>query len=855
MSDLRISQLPAASLLSESDLAPVTQLGANPTTRRATLAQLRSTLHDQRSVHVRDFGAVGNGTTNDAPAIQAAINSLKGAGGGVVQFGPKTYRLASGIVIDGVTVRLEGAGFTEGPGPGDGTWLYVDQTGFTPITFTGLSARGSLMRDIAVVQAQNASFNAGWTPVNYDWFFRIQDCQGGVDFDNIFLCAVTRGFYCYNSGRTDFRRIRGQVFTSGIEVDAALDVPRMSNIHFWPFWSADTNVMNYQQTQGDALVFKRADGPFIDQAFALGYRSMFRFSQGVSGWTTKFYINSAYADFCKYGVLIDGYGVDGLIANLTTQGETWLGSGASLSGANGILISADNCRVQIGNLRIDAAQDNAICVTGINNRIDLFALRAVRYNTRNNGAAAIQLANSGSGTPNTVILGSLPVLEGTYAGLLNNTDGNGVVQMRAPAGTLTVPGLAIGQSNSGLWAPSATALAMSANGGEVLRITQGGVVTLGGASGSHGLEVNTPISSVNRFLLTSAAASGAPALATSGSDTNIGMQLQTKGAGSLVFAPGGSTQMQVPYVGSAVNYLQVQGAVTSGGVGWLALGADANIAAVIGQPKGTGALLAQIPDSTAVGGNARGANAVDLQTSRTAATQVASGAQSAVHGGSANTASGSGSTVAGGLTNTASSANTAIGGGSTNTASGISATVAGGNTNTANGSYSWVPGGFNATARAAYGKGVFAAGRFAADGDAQQGWSVLRRQTTDAIATRVTADGGSAGLNNTLNLPNFAAFYGRLRVVSKLTGGTDVAVWDVTVAAVRGATASTTVVFLGAGAGLTPTASNGASAPNWRLTIAADTANGGIAISVAGAAASTINTVASFDSTETVTAS
>jgi hypothetical protein len=145
------------------------------------------------------------------------------------------------------------------------------------------------MRDIAVVQAQNANFAQGWTPVNYDWFFRIQDCQGGVDFDNIFLCAVTRGFYCYNSGRTDFRRIRGQVFTSGIEVDAALDVPRMSNIHFWPFWSADTNVMNYQQTQGDALVFKRADGPFIDQAFALGYRSMFRFSQGVSGWRQRQY--------------------------------------------------------------------------------------------------------------------------------------------------------------------------------------------------------------------------------------------------------------------------------------------------------------------------------------------------------------------------------------------------------------------------------------------------------------------------------------------------------------------------------------------------------------------------------------
>jgi hypothetical protein len=271
-----------------------------------------------------------------------------------------------------------------------------------------------------------------------------------------------------------------------------------------------------------------------------------------------------------------------------------------------------------------------------------------------------------------------------------------------------------------------------------------------------------------------------------------------------------------------------------------------------------------------VGGNARGANAVDLQTSRTAATQVASGGQSAVHGGSANTASGSGSTVAGGLTNTASSANTAIGGGSANTASntaatvaggstnlasGLNAAIAGGNTNTANGSYSWVPGGQNASARSAYGKGVFAAGRFAADGDAQQGFSVLRRQTTDATVTRVTADGGGASGGNTLNLPAFGAFFGRLRVVSKLTGGTDAAVWDVAVAAVRGATGASLVIFLGAGASLPPTASNGTSAPNWRLTIATDTLNGGIAISITGAALSTINTVATFDSTETVTAS
>jgi hypothetical protein len=315
--------------------------------------------------------------------------------------------------------------------------------------------------------------------------------------------------------------------------------------------------MKYQQTQGDALVFKRADGPFIDQAFALGYRSMFRFSQSASGWTTKFYINSAYADFCKYGVLIDSYGVDGLIANLTTQGEGWAGSGASLSGSSGILISSDNCRLQIGNLRIDAVEDNAIRVSGINNRLDIFALRAVRYNTRNNGSGAIQLANSGSGMPNTVILGSLPLLEGSHAGLLHNTDGNAVVQMRAPSGSLAAPGLGIGQSNSGLWAPSATALAMSANGSEMLRVGQGSAVTLGGALGSHGLEVNAITGAVNRLSVNGAAASATPTLSATGSDSNIGMQLQTKGSGSMVFATGGGTQMLVSNQGNAVNFMQV----------------------------------------------------------------------------------------------------------------------------------------------------------------------------------------------------------------------------------------------------------------------------------------------------------
>jgi len=77
-----------------------------------------------------------------------------------------------------------------------------------------------------------------------------------------------------------------------------------------------------------------------------------------------------------------------------------------------------------------------------------------------------------------------------------------------------------------------------------------------------------------------------------------------------------------------------------------ATGGTTNVSASI-VPKGTGAFCLAVPDSSATGGNVRGDNAVDLQTSRGAATQVASGQYSSILGGNSNTASGTASTACG----------------------------------------------------------------------------------------------------------------------------------------------------------------------------------------------------------------
>ncbi|WP_051366948.1 glycosyl hydrolase family 28 protein [Hamadaea tsunoensis] len=58
--------------------------------------------------NVRNYGATGNGSTNDSAAIQAAIDAAASAGGGIVQFPAGTYKSANTIHLkSNITVQLD----------------------------------------------------------------------------------------------------------------------------------------------------------------------------------------------------------------------------------------------------------------------------------------------------------------------------------------------------------------------------------------------------------------------------------------------------------------------------------------------------------------------------------------------------------------------------------------------------------------------------------------------------------------------------------------------------------------------------------------------------------------------------
>lgn len=182
-------------------------------------------------------------------------------------------------------------------------------------------------------------------------------------------------------------------------------------------------------------------------------------------------------------------------------------------------------------------------------------------------------------------------------------------------------------------------------------------------------------------------------------------------------------------------------------------------------PKGTGAfILGPKPDGTTTNGNARGAGAVDLQignTARTAATQVASGANSAILGGYGNTASGTQSVVIGGFSNTVTGTQSVIcGGQGTLNSAGFESFVGCGNQVVVSGSASFFGAGFQGSITGAgcgilsgsgascdrTGQQSHSGGRFAANGDAQRARFVLRCKTTTNTAVEMALDGATTRL-------------------------------------------------------------------------------------------------------------
>jgi hypothetical protein len=229
------------------------------------------------------FGAVGNGTNDDTGAIQSALNSAATAGGGIVFLPQGNYLVNSSLVVPAQTSLV-------------GVWraptAYSQYFGTTLLAVAG--AGGTNGNPLITLQGNNSTLEgvtiyypnqvAHKPPTPYPWAI-----QGGggdnVTIQNVSLVNPYLGIdlATHTSGRHLVRGVYGQPLLVGIAVDQCYDIGRIMEIHFWPFWTQDPNILAFQSTNAVTFDFMRTDWEVVQDVFSWGYSIGARFRASASG--------------------------------------------------------------------------------------------------------------------------------------------------------------------------------------------------------------------------------------------------------------------------------------------------------------------------------------------------------------------------------------------------------------------------------------------------------------------------------------------------------------------------------------------------------------------------------------------
>ncbi len=242
---------------------------------------------------VRAFGAMGDGAADDTAAFQTALNEAHQAGGGGVMVPPGRYLIGGHLDVP-QNVTLEGL-FTAPPttpwrsDTSDGkpqlagsVLLAVEGAGKPAGTpFIQLSTNATL-KGIAVFYPEQREANP---PVAYPW--TVSSSLHGADNCAIMDVLLINPYQAVDfggraTGRHLIRNLNAAPLYRGLFIDHCLDVGRVENIHFWPFWGASGPASEFRLQEGKAFVIGRTDWQHVTNCFCIGYETGFQFVRGCS---------------------------------------------------------------------------------------------------------------------------------------------------------------------------------------------------------------------------------------------------------------------------------------------------------------------------------------------------------------------------------------------------------------------------------------------------------------------------------------------------------------------------------------------------------------------------------------------
>ncbi|MBC7326568.1 hypothetical protein H5T87_00435 [bacterium] len=266
--------------------------------------------------NVKDFGAKGDGTTDDTKAFQAALDACGEAGGGIV-FAPTGNYLIKGHLSIPPYVTLEGVwrapstwsqykGTTllavEGEGEENGTPFITLHT-------------SSTLKGVTIFYPNQKADNIR----PYPWTIRGRGDNCSVIDVLIVNPYQAVDFGTYPCGRHYVRGLYAQPLRKGLYIDQCYDIGRVENVHFWPFWTWDdkSGIRDYLWKNGEAFIIGRTDWEYVYNTFCFGYKIGYRFIRTKNGVANGNFLGIG-ADATEIALLVEDCATYGL---LITNGE------------------------------------------------------------------------------------------------------------------------------------------------------------------------------------------------------------------------------------------------------------------------------------------------------------------------------------------------------------------------------------------------------------------------------------------------------------------------------------------------------------------------------------------------------
>jgi hypothetical protein len=212
---------------------------AAPRASSATVAQQRISVAaaptDPSVVSVLDFGAVGDGTTDNTPAFQAALTSLAATGGTVlVPDGNFSFSgslvFPSAVALQGTFASVPSHDVAQGaPIPNRGSILLVrggrgDAAGTPFMTLVGDCA----VRGLVFYYPENVR---GQVPAAYPYSIALTGNNPAVE--DVELLNPFNGISAVGAARHYIARVQGQPANVGIFIDQTYDIGRVEVRTLW----------------------------------------------------------------------------------------------------------------------------------------------------------------------------------------------------------------------------------------------------------------------------------------------------------------------------------------------------------------------------------------------------------------------------------------------------------------------------------------------------------------------------------------------------------------------------------------------------------------------------------------------